>query len=265
MKSVLFLITMAVVWTVGMIAGATALAQETPPPAPADPKPPADLTDAVEILKQADTATKKVNSVRYTASFKTTGFDGAPATSAEGTVILSGTNPMGRPQKFRIEVRYRSDGGEAGEFTVGTDGDMFYLIDPKEKKVYADVDSAVLGTSRPRFSQGLIMLEYVHPSPFSDEINGKSRELKGTREVSGEPCYEIVVEYGANIPQRAVWCFSRKDLLPRRVERHVTPESGGEVTTVLAVSELSVDPQFLVDPFKLIVPEGFTKTDEPAP
>ena len=43
-------------------------------------------------------------------------------------------------------------------------------------------------------------------------------ELKGSKKISGEDCYEIHVVYASENAPEATWYFSKKDFLPRRVE-----------------------------------------------
>ena len=64
----------------------------------------------------------------------------------------------------------------------------------------------------------------------------------------------------------ADWYFSKKDSLPRRVDRYQPSESGGERTAlILTLSQVTPNPSFVQDPFKVVVPEGFKKTDDFAP
>ena len=77
-------------------------------------------------------------------------------------------------------------------------------------------------------------------------------------------CWQIQVVYRPNL--EAVWFFSKKDYLPRRVERINTNPSGERgAAPQLTVAELKLDPKFKDDPYKLVVPEGYEKTDEFAP
>ena len=149
------------------------------------------------------------------------------------------------------------------EITVGSDGKTYFLIDAKAKKVYEDIDPAVVGTAGR--SVGLLtMPEYVHPEPFSDEIKGAKQELKGSTKVGDEDCYEVHVTYTEG-GQEATWFFSKKDFLPRRVDRFRQMPTGEKGSSQLIVTKLTVDPKLDKDPFKLIVPEGFTKIDDFAP
>ena len=140
---------------------------------------------------------------------------------------------------------------------------MFYLVDKAAKKAYEDIDPAVIGT-RGRVIPAIAMVEFVHPTPFSDEINGRSQELKGITKVGDEECFEIHVVYAAG-NQESHWFFSTKDYLPRRRDSIFTGQDGQRQGRQVILTSLEVDPKFEKSPFKLVLPEGFTKTDDFAP
>ena len=82
-----------------------------------------------------------------------------------------------------------------------------------------------------------------------------------------EECIEVLIEY-KQAPQKAVWFFSTKDGLPRRVDRFIPggrePDAKG-TWTQLHVTKLEPGAKIDAEVFKLKVPEGFEKTDDPAP
>jgi len=223
----------------------------------------ADLSDPVEILKKADAACKAVEYIQYTASVKGDGAAEKFVPNASGTVVLKGRK-KDVPAQNRFEAKVQRPGSsDVSEITVGSDGKTYYLIDAKEKKVYEDIDPQVVGNSG-RGVRGLTMAEYLHPEPFSDEIKGTKQELKGSTKIGDEDCYQIHVTYTEG-GQEADWYFSKKDFLPRRVDRFFSAPTGEKGSSQLIVTKLTVDPKIDKDPFKLIVPEGFTKIDDFAP
>ncbi len=151
------------------------------------------------------------------------------------------------------------------ELTAGSDGNVYFLIDPKSKMAYEDMDPAVIGKHE-RNVQRVLMPGFGAQEPFKDELEADSIELKGTAEIGDEPCHEIYVD--AKEPPDLIWYLSKKDLLPRRLVR-VYPNQrdpeGEDGTTQLTISNLELNPRPEHDPFKLRVPEGFTKTDDFAP
>jgi len=224
-------------------------------------KPAAAPTDAVEVLKKADAATKAVKAVSYDVESAANGMGGR--TRVEGSVVLSGI--VGRmPEKFRIDAKLMGAGSdEARRVIIAADGENYYLLDEKTKTLHKDIDPSVLGRAGQAL-QALLMIEFVHASPFSDEINGAKQERRGDKKIGDEDCHEIYVEYGAaGQGQTAVWYFSKKDFLPRAVKRgRVGAESAALEMTL---SKLVADPKLDQAKFKLEAPEGYTTSDEPAP
>ncbi len=223
-----------------------------------------ELTDAKEILKKADEATKKVKMVRYQAEAMGTGASESQMPKAKGTAVMGGEKSEQGLGKFRFEVKGVPPGSkDEVEVTAGSDADKFWVMDAKNKTVHEDIDPAVMGRMG-GIATSIAMREFVHPNPFGDEINGDKQELRGTRDIRGEKCYEIFVQYKGG-QGAATWWFSVKDFLPRRVDREFPRGGGAKVTLTVELGELTVDPTFTTDPFKVVVPDGYKKTDEPAP
>ena len=243
-----------------MVGTATAQTYEVTQDAAQNPR---TSDAALAVLKKADEAAKAVKSVRYKGHYTATARRSAGIREVRGTVLLTGGFSRGF-QKFFVDaqVRYR-DTEEVKRFTAGGNGEEFFMIDWQNKVVHADMDPQVIGTDG-RIAQRIAMVEFVHPSPFSDEITGKSAELRPSATVGGEPCHVVHVVYGDGVGQQAVWYFSKADHLPRRVER-ISRNQGRDRTTDLIVTDLEIDPKFDEGELKLDMPKGFKKTDEFAP
>ena len=110
-----------------------------------------------------------------------------------------------------------------------------------------------------------MMSEHLAPEPFSDEINSPTKELKGSKTIGGEECYEVYVVYASDQSPKATWYFSKKDFLPRARYDDYTLGDGGTGLLKKTVTNLVADPKLDMDAFNLKLPEGYTKTDEPAP
>lgn len=220
-----------------------------------------DMTDATEILKKVDAAAKAVKSISYHAKFDADSPRGK--FSVEGTVLLAKKTDTS-PEKGRIEGKVTDREGKIRNLVVGSDGENYYLIDHDSKKVYVDIDPAVVGSSGGMVA-ALEMREFNHPTPFTDEINGEKKDIKGTVKVGDVDCYEIHVKY-VGVPQEAVWSFGKADFLPRKRVNifPVNGESPGGGSTH-EVTHLALDPTFVQDPFKLVIPEGYTKIEDFAP
>lgn len=218
--------------------------------------------DAMAVLKKAEDALKKVKLARYKAQYKGTAWVTAYVPSIEGSAIV------GELSKYDI-VRFRTDvkitptgSSEVTELSAGSDGDLFYLIDPKAKTVYVDIDEAVLGTHS-RNVQRVLLRSFVDKEPLADDLKAKTVELKEAVEVGGESCHQVHVTRSET--QEVVWFISKNDSLPRRVDRLYKNPQGEVGSTELVLTDLVVKSTPDMALFKLNVPPGFTKTDEFAP
>ncbi len=222
-----------------------------------------DLTDPMDILQRVDDATKAVKTVKYTGSVHGEGAAASRMSRIEGTVILADWD-NGMPSKFWSDVSGERRGtGEKFEITVGGDGENFYVTDHPNKIAYEDIDPTVLGNTG-GVAQELWMLEFLHPTPFSDELNGDSQTLVGTKTIAGEECYEIRVEYAGGQGE-AFWCFSKNDFLPRQRTDILRSRDGAAASRVRTITSLTVDPKIDASTFRLKLPYGYTKSDDFAP
>ena len=242
------------------IASVTARAEE---------KKGAELTDPVEILKKVDAACKAVKTVKYDVVFEGLGESKARVGKVEATVILSGF-VYGAPEKILIDAKATAPGStDVRRITGGGDGEMFFVVDHQAKKAYEDLDQQVVGSFGRTLHAG-VMIEFLVDDPFGHEINGKSKELRGSKEINGVDCYEVHVVYATESEQAATWYFSKKDFLPRKRIDEFTLRgdrmpSGQKFRQQKTISNLVVDPKLDKDTFKLKLPEGYTKTDDFAP
>jgi hypothetical protein len=217
---------------------------------------------AKEILKQVDAAARAVKVARYEAAAEGLGDAKNTIGKVRGLYVLEGWDNR-QPRKYYADVHYTLP-NEDGEkhLTFGCDGETYFLIDHDKKKVYADMDPAVIG-NRANIMWAALVPEFVHPEPFTDEINGES-ELKGETEIGGETCYEIHVKY-ARDAGNAVWFVSKKDHLPRRrIDDRLLP-NGQTVKISRTITKLEIDPEGAEKQFTLAVPEGYEKEADFAP
>jgi hypothetical protein len=230
---------------------------------------PADAADnPVQILKKVDAATKAVDRAQYEVVAEGLDDSKDQMPRLEGKYLIDGWSERGdgggTVAKFKAELKAKSPGSEKEvHLTFGSDGQEYYLIDHDTKKVYVDMDRAVMG-ARARLLYSGMMLEFVHPEPFNDEINAEKSEIKGETEIDGEKCWEIHVKY-AQAGQEATWFMCKKDMLPRRRVDVVPMPNGKAGKFQKTISKLVVDPQVDADAFKLVVPEGYEKEKDFAP
>jgi outer membrane lipoprotein-sorting protein len=222
-----------------------------------------ELTAGLEILKKADAAAKALKAVQYKAVAKGLGADEARLPKVEGTAVMSGWLNSA-PQKFRYEVKVQRPGSsEIEEYSAGSDGNMVYLVDPSKKIAYEDIDPAVLG-SNARVVGSVAVRKLLNPEAFADEIKAEKVELKGMATIGDHDCYEVHVHYDKDEGD-GVWFFSKKDFLPRRIDRMFPTRNGETGGRQTILTDLVVNPKLDNNAFKLTLPEGFTKTDDFAP
>ncbi len=218
--------------------------------------------DAMAILKKAEAALKDVKFAKYEAEYNVVGW----ATAFVPNIIGSAT--LGEPAehdvpRFRSEAKLTPPGStDAVKAQIGCDGDVYYLVDHRKKMVYADMDDAVLGTQQRNF-QRLLLPDFVAEEPLADDLKAESVERKEETNVGGEACYQVHVTRSET--QAVTWHISKKDYLPRKVDRFYKDPERGETSTHLVMTKLVTSSKCDVGAFKLTVPKGFTKTDEFAP
>jgi len=201
--------------------------------------------DPIEILKKADTATKAVKAVSYTAEVYLEGTIQANFPKIQGTVraqeIPGQTIHKMSIEATRLDQRLR----------VTTDGKEIISLNTTRKvaiKGKLPVAARLMG-----IAGALWMQEFLHPTPFSDELNGESAKHEGIKEIGGVQCDVIYVVYAGG-QSRSRWYFGREDHLPRRVDRIL---QDGKSARVLAVTSLQADPKFDPAAFAPTIPEGY--------
>lgn len=222
-----------------------------------------DLTDPVEILKKVDAAAKAVHAVKYEFSLEGTGAAKNFVPSIRAFVIAAGAGEGGLARAYRCDASITRPGSDKTKRVVtGGDGENYYLIDHDSKKAYVDMDPGVVGRTGGLVMQGM-MHEFLHPEPFSDELNGDKQELTGSKKIAGEDCYEVHVVYTGG--REAIWYFSKKDFLPRARHNLFTRPTGEKGASIKVVKNLVVDPKLDKDAFAFTLPNGYTQVDDFAP
>ena len=222
--------------------------------------------DAADVFKKSQEALAKVKFAGYEAKFEGTGWVAKLVPGVGGKVLLGEPGEWDVP-RFRSELKLTpNDSKETLSFTVGCDGNTYFLIDPQTKIAHADMDPAVLGTHS-RDLQRLLMQPLTAKEPFKDEVKSETAELQGTADIGGVSCDKVYIK--SENPPNVIWYIGQKDHLPRKVERiypnREDPENGEKGTTSLTITGLTVNAKSGADSFKPKVPDGFKETDEFAP
>lgn len=220
----------------------------------ADDEKTGELTDPMEILAKVDQASTALQAVKFDVTLKGTEGQAEGTPKIEATYLVTGWSRNG-PEKFRIDIKERRRTTMTCHATVGFDGKTYFIVDHRERTATEGTTDRILGTAKRKIF-GAMMWEYLAPTPFGDELNAKKVELKGSKEIGGEDCYEIDVVYSAENANKATWFFSKKDFLPRgRIDFVEQRKRTG--TRVKMVSNLVANPEITEDTFKMTVPDGY--------
>lgn len=187
---------------------AAAMAQDAPKKAP---------EKSVRILEKAQAALKGLITSIYRAQFVVTGSLATEIPSLEGRGVLGRRTASGQ-QRFRAELTLHPPGGEdALEYTIGSDGEVYFAMDRRIMVVYTNTNKEVLGTYAKDWMR-MIMSVYSDPDPFAKELEAETVYL-GEEQVGDEECHKLRVK-AKNAPD-VIWYISKSDWIPRkRVEVH---------------------------------------------
>ncbi len=223
-----------------------------------------ELTDPLEILNKANVATGSLKSAEYQITIRGTGEIANRVGQFDAKVLVAGHKGIA-PAKYVTEVEFILPGSSVRQkVSGGTNGSEWFVIHHDTKTAYVDVDPEVMGSSE-QVLKAPLMVELSIPEPFKDEIAGKSQTLKGTASVEGVECYELHVVYKAENAPEALWCFSKKDFLPRkRVDIYTLPNSH-KATVERTIKSLTANPKLDESAFKLRLPKGYKKVNDFAP
>ncbi|MCO6436848.1 MAG: hypothetical protein J5J06_07160 [Phycisphaerae bacterium] len=211
---------------------------------------------AVALLQNSAEAMKKSEVVRYDVELRASGWLKEFVPDVEGTVTI-GNQSKWEIDRFHCRVRIMDKDGKTTEREAGSNGDVYFLVDPDTKTAYEDMDPLVLGPDS-RAIQRAVMSAFASPEPFKEELSSKSITLGKPEEIAGVQCDRVDVAIQG---RKDSWYIARSDSLPRRVVRLIVRE-GNEGTIDMTLRSLVVDPQLDRDPFTLRVPEGYRKTNE---
>ncbi len=220
-----------------------------------------DEPEVLEILRKADANTKAVKAVSYDAAFFGEGSESdvqrifrvrGKVFARESRRSLMSNIFGGSAEVVRYEGEVQLPGDEEWiPFKIACDGRTVYRIDPLAK--HFTRGGLPGGRQLLRHGRFLLMTEFIHPTPFSDEINAKKATYEGQKEIDGVPCHVVYVVYQNNTESR--WFFGKEDFLPRRVDRILSGTKGS--AQVLVVSNLDTNPTMDIGTFRLELPEGF--------
>lgn len=238
----------------------------------------ADTEDPKRILREADQAIRKVQSLSYEASYQGIGSFSTRSPISTGQVRLSKLE-SNNPLKARLSVRgdfLQTGGADVQPFHVVFDGKTISRIRSSQKtlvyKTVTENDPAErsLGFVTSFLGGGayhLVMLEYILDQPFKRQLSAPVMEYEGRTSVNGVLCHVIYLEYpeDAKRTTRERWFFGMKDFLPRKFEQIAINNMGRYGANVLSLSILKANIPLGDVAFQIRLPTGYTRTPYQTP
>lgn len=215
--------------------------------------------DGKAVLNKMQDAARAAKTLRYEAEYLAEGWLTAFVPNLRGTAVV-GKQSEHKVERFFADVVLKTgNSDEEIKLSAGCDGDKYFLIDSRTNKAYEDMDPAVLGRQG-RNIRRVVLTDFGAADPFADELKTESIERKESTTLDGHECH--VVECVQSKDRKTTWYISGKDWMPRKVVRTIVNDKGETGTITFTLSKLTVNPKLDADPFKLQLPEGYTKTDE---
>lgn len=215
----------------------------------------APAMDVRALLRDVDAATRAVQTVSYTSETFGVGPVAGTTRRVRARVLVRKL-----PDEIFPQVRAEIDGPLGRRARPGATS--LLVCDGKrvthvfhDDKLFESGSLPEAGTLLDAFIERLFMREFVHPTPFSDEIEAEVVEYEGVRPAGGVDCHVVRVVYdtGGGVGR---WYFGVEDKLPRRVDRLF---SGAGVASgrALELFDLRVGVACRDDDFVAVTPEGY--------
>lgn len=208
-----------------------------------------DEPDPKEIIAKVDQTTKAVKMVSYKAEAWGEGNLKDRMPRVRATVKAKESGDKVPYVRFEGAVKMR-DSDEAYPFHLVVGEREVISLDQKRKVcTVGDLPEGLDLVADPMVS--LFMQEFLHPTPFRDELAADSRTYEGEKTVGGTACHVIHVVY-AGRQDEARWYFGIDDSLPHRVDRILK-----DGVRVLQLSDINTAPEFDGTTFATEVPSGY--------
>jgi thiol-disulfide isomerase/thioredoxin len=238
----------------------------------------ADTEDPKRILREADQAIRKVQSLSYEATYQGTGSFSTHTSTSTGQVRLSKLE-ANNPLKAKLYAQgdfFQTASADVQAFHVAFDGKTIRKIRATEKvlvyKTLEGNDPAErgLGFVTGFFGGGaysLLMLEYILDEPFARQLSAPVAEYEGRATVNGGLCHVVYLEYARDSKRttRERWFFGVKDYLPRKLEQITVNDKGRYGAYALSLSNLRVNVSLGEWAFQIRPPRGYAITPYRAP
>jgi peroxiredoxin len=229
--------------------------------------------DPYIIFEQADSVLSSVSTVEYSFSFSGTGALSNIIPVLTGTTCLSLVSSVQHPlMVHRFETTADSDTGYTADSPLyfAATQDSVFMVNHSASTVYG-AEYSEEACSIFDFPPSSLMMEFVLPEPFRDEILSDSIAVLYPVELDGVWCHVLHVYYDRAEKTEAIWLIAMNDLLPRAVERlgYYGTDSvvGGqylELTSINTCSSAPVSPEIPED-YTVLQWKTLLSPGEPAP
>ncbi|MCK5785395.1 MAG: hypothetical protein KAH54_02425 [Candidatus Sabulitectum sp.] len=177
--------------------------------------------DPFRVFALSDSVLSAINSVEYSFAFSGTGALSNIIPHVQGTTSLGQMPGVSHPLMFHNFESLTRDGIihdlKVPSAFVAT-AESVYFVDHDDSLVYFS-DYSTTANNMFNFPPASLLMEYVIPSPFADEILAESIAVLEPVYKNGTMCHVFHVFY-RNVPGTEVlWFVGMDDLLPRAVER----------------------------------------------
>ncbi|RKZ03777.1 hypothetical protein DRQ21_04875 [Candidatus Fermentibacteria bacterium] len=227
--------------------------------------------DPYEIFKQADSTLSAISTVEYSYSFSGTQTFSNIIPVIEGTTHLGSVPGIQHPLMIhRLETATRAVSSVTIPSISAASADSVYFVNSSDSVVYRAQYTAG-ETEFFSFPPASVMIEFVVPGPFRDEILADSIAVLYPVEIDSVWCHVFHVFYSGNSGNEAVWFLGMEDLLPRAVERigFYGPDSlpGGEFLELSGINTgcPPPDPPDIPDGFRVQEWNSLLEPHTPAP
>lgn len=214
-----------------------------------------DAPDVKAILKKVDETTKAVKAISYKATATGEGDlkDRLPKTEAVIRMQAKGDKESDDFAPLtHMELSFTPPGAsEPRKLIVVTDGTELIRINATDRK-FARGKLPEAQRLMPEVTRFVTMIEFMHPTPFSDELNADTTKYEGKKSINGAECHVIHVVYSGGQGE-ARWYYGVQDNLPHRVDR-IAPAAW-----TLELAEVDAAPKLTPETFAVKPPEGFAE------
>jgi len=218
-----------------------------------------EAVDPQAVLNDAISALKALRTVRYEATGRVEGVLAAQMSNISGTVTMVAVPGADFP-KVRIDAQVtRPKETTSQRVELASDGKTIMLVDHGQR-TYAKLDLPA-GQSLLSHVIGLFVSDFTSRAPLEREARATTLRYVGRERAGKDECDVIHALFPTeNVESR--WWFSRKDHLPRRIQRVINSPLG-PTTLTISITSLDTVPTFREEDFRLEKPDGFTETSRP--